>query len=71
MDAVEGTRADDHLREQVRAVILLAASGRISGVSISNLPDATVLIEEFGDEARRHGVVLAAGSAHAIIARRG
>jgi hypothetical protein len=59
-----------HGREQVRALILLAANGRISGVSISNLPDAPALVLELEDEADRLGVALTTNGAQRIVARR-
>ncbi|HEU0244299.1 MAG TPA: hypothetical protein VFQ75_10365 [Candidatus Limnocylindrales bacterium] len=71
MDTNEGV-VEHHLhdREQVRALILLAAHRTIGGVSISNLPDAAALADELADEARRRGVSLVVGSAHTIVARR-
>ncbi|HEY3334495.1 MAG TPA: hypothetical protein VGK16_04590 [Candidatus Limnocylindrales bacterium] len=71
MDTIDGaTQPHLHDREQVRALILLAAHKAIGGVSISNLPDAPALADELADEARRRGVALVAGSAHTIVARR-
>jgi hypothetical protein len=59
-----------HDREQVRALILLAAHRTIGRASISNLPDPRGLVDELADEAERRGVVLAIGPAHEIVARR-
>ena len=71
MDTNDGAAAPHlHDREQVRALILLAAHKTIGGVSISNLPDPRALVDELADEAGRRGVVLAVGSAHEIVARR-
>ena len=71
MDIKDGAAAPHlHDREQVRALILLAAHKAIGGASISNLPDPRGLINELADEAERRGVVLAVGSAHEIVARR-
>ena len=71
MDTNDGAAAPHlHDREQVRALILLAAHKAIGGASISNLPDPRGLINELADEAERRGVVLAVGSAHEIVARR-
>ncbi len=71
MDIKNGAAAPHlHDREQVRALILLAAHKAIGGVSISNLPDPRALVDELADEAERRGVVLAVGSAHEIVARR-
>ena len=71
MDTNNGAAAPHlHDREQVRALILLAAHKAIGGVSISNLPDPRALVDELADEAGRRGVVLAVGSAHEIVARR-
>jgi hypothetical protein len=68
----KGGEANPHLhdRDQVRALILLAAHKAIGGVSISSLHDAASLIDELTDEAERRGVVLTVGSAHEIVARR-
>jgi hypothetical protein len=71
MDINNGAGAPHlHDREQVRALILLAAHKAIGGVSISNLPDPRGLVAELAGEAGRRGVVLMVGSAHEIVARR-
>jgi hypothetical protein len=71
MDVInEGSNGRAHGREQVRALILLAANARISGVSISNLPDAPALMRELADEADRLGVALTTNGAQRIVARR-
>jgi hypothetical protein len=59
-----------HDREQVRALILLAAHKAVGRVSISNLADPRGLIDELASEAERRGVVLAVGAAHEIVVRR-
>ena len=71
MDGVQtpGERLE-HERAQVRAIILLAERPSIGAVSITNLADATDLVAELAEEAGRHGVVLVAGSPHAVVARR-
>ena len=71
MDIKDGAAAPHlHDREQVRAIILLAAHKAIGAVSISNLPDPRGLVDELADEAERCGVVIAVGAAHEIVARR-
>ena len=71
MDTNDGAAAPHlHDREQVRAIIMLAANKAIGRVSISNLPDARGLVDELADEAERRGVVLAVGAAHEIVAQR-
>ena len=71
MDTNEGVAAAHlHDRDQVRALILLAAHKAIGKVSISSLHDAPSLIDELAEEAERRGVVLTVGSAHEIVARR-
>ena len=71
MDTPSGPAGPNlHDREQVRALILLAAHTTIGGVSISNIPDAPALADELADEAKRRGVVLTVGSAHSLVARR-
>src|SRR3954466_14056258 len=72
MDVIDrGSSRSTYGREQVRALILLAAKARISGVSISNLPDAPALVRELADEADRLGVALTTNGAQRIVAPRG